>query len=292
MLGIPIGPKDYIKAQLCKKVVEASQPMAKIKNLKSNQIKMLLLRYCTQTKVTHLFRATDPTVSKEAAEIADKVILAHVYSLLDLSAENVDERTVNKIRLSLSFGGLGFQAKSDIRHACYLSSTRDIIASLKSWIQQQEDEESFQATQLNRILDKILHEDEESISACLSLSAEQQRTATEENTMARFYQAPKDINELKNWNFKVQPALSQLVAQLQFNQLVSSAIPVEKVQLISQQGKGASQFLSVLPRDPFTQMNNDEFHISVREYLGLPLINRYLPGKEICRCFHHRRLSD
>ena len=84
-----------------------------------------------------------------------------------------------------------------------------------------------------------------------------------------------------------------LRSQLSFNDLLDKAADAkEKAQLLSQKGKGASQFLTLRPTDGYATLSDEEFHAVIREYLGLSLAKRYLKGFRHCDCFRHPDLSD
>ena len=110
--------------------------------------------------------------------------------------------------------------------------------------------------------------------------------------MTSFYKAPTSLDELKTWNFKIQPALSQLNCHLKFKQLFNSATTTEeKMQLTSQQGKGAAQFLFLMPKDYYSTMKNEEFGVIIREFLGMPLAGRYLPGQSYLQVFSEEQFD-
>ena len=122
ILGIPIGDLDFCTTFISHKHGLAKQLMLQIEEVGAldPQVALMLLRTCSGfCKLSHLARATPPSLSVKALELFDQ----DVRSCLSQSTSvDLTDVSWNQAQLSLSRGGLGMRSLMLHAPAAYIAS--------------------------------------------------------------------------------------------------------------------------------------------------------------------------
>ena len=122
ILGIPIGDLDFCTTFISHKHGLAKQLMLQIEEVGAldPQVALMLLRTCSGfSKLSHLARATPPSLSVKALELFDQ----DVRSCLSQSTSvDLTDVSWNQAQLSLSRGGLGMRSLMLHAPAAYIAS--------------------------------------------------------------------------------------------------------------------------------------------------------------------------
>ena len=110
ILGIPIGDKDFCTTFISHKHGLAKQLMLQIEEVGAldPQVALMLLRTCSGfCKLSHLARATPPSLSVKALELFDQDVRC---CLSQSTSVDLTDVSWNQAQLSLSRGGLGMRS--------------------------------------------------------------------------------------------------------------------------------------------------------------------------------------
>jgi hypothetical protein len=137
LLGCPISANPAFKRVQVGKVVERVADLCdSLHLLDSAQERLLLLRYCAVSRITHLLRCVDPVVMEQPARAFDDIIMKSFLVITQLSQLEppggdisgcVSETQIQQIHLPVRYGGFGITSAVQMRSLAFLSSVIDVI---------------------------------------------------------------------------------------------------------------------------------------------------------------------
>ena len=128
LLGAPIG-MSYFEAQECQTTVEASERQYdRLADLPSQQVALLLLRYCACPRIQFLLRTVPASNTGEAAWSHDDQIQSTLAALVQ--EDKLADSQWRQASLRVTLGGLGLGSARCDRIAAYLGSAADCLQDL------------------------------------------------------------------------------------------------------------------------------------------------------------------
>jgi hypothetical protein len=122
--GVPFGSDDFVTGYWRREAEETVKTfLARLKQVRSLQIRMLLLRQCAVSKTTFMLRASPPALVASACTIYETAFLDVAKTCLPLAvhAASMTAEMEAQACLPLSMGGLGLTKPSDVAPGAYIA---------------------------------------------------------------------------------------------------------------------------------------------------------------------------
>ena len=155
ILGAPMGSSDFLRENLDKKGLLVENELEKLEKLAASntdggkQAALLMLKYCTYPKVTHLLRSIPPSVIDDAAKRHDGSI-ARALSKMIAPSDPLErgaqlkgpdgtvfddwrrERAEQQAQLAVQAGGLGLYSLRLLSPIAYVSAWADFLRFMRT----------------------------------------------------------------------------------------------------------------------------------------------------------------
>eukprot|EP00042_Codosiga_hollandica_P053107 m.686479 g.686479 ORF g.686479 m.686479 type:complete len:1498 (-) comp58626_c0_seq59:378-4871(-) len=321
LLGTPVGCPT-LESQLAVESIR-EQHFKLLAALPSKQVALLLLRSGLSQGCNHLARTMAPASLEAASLLLDQFVLQCLTALLDETPNSLPSYIKTEIRLSLKHGGLGLTSVHEARHRAYFAALGSTISTwgrylpsdhplLASWVAALDAALTVQPVQPQQTTSQStaqqsrhptmqtwcehLRECRQLIGGAVSSAQSAQTSST--TTLA----LPSSGLEMITYNKwpKLQQRLGQLISRNAKRNFVQThlTLEAERAQFLSKTGPSASAFLVATPSDPGLSLSNDDFQLTIRLWLRVPILSEFgVKEGLVCCCsrvggFRPARLTE
>jgi hypothetical protein len=258
ILGTPIGSTAFTNDWIQNKLASLTSEFSSIDAIPHLQSRWLLLWYCLRGKITYLYRALPPSITSNNPQSltlgVNNLFLSSFSTILSTKADTTTS-WLPQAKLPITSGGFGLGYQDDIATAAYLAST---AIFLQSTIKHKELKKSYYPTYMTQVL-KIAD----------TFTRQFQHSFPTPPTIDDWLQNFKDVhpNQLQSTiadKMTTQRLSTIIKTQKSFNSLES---PYIESLIDSPSGK----FLQAIPFAPTTTFTNQQFLLSIRQRLQLPI---------------------
>ena len=125
ILGAPFGHREFVVAQLEKKLQKQETLIRRIPLVPDLQSAWLILMHCASARTNYLLRVVDPVQVQQFAQAHDERLWQCLCQLLGITVDLCDDAARSAASLPLVLGGLGLRSASRTRMAGFWASGAD-----------------------------------------------------------------------------------------------------------------------------------------------------------------------
>ena len=285
VLGVPVGHKEFIKAQLRMKSAEQLRLLERIPAVENVQAGWLLLSFCAATRSNYWLRTVCPELTAEFAAEHDRNVWRCLAEILRVG--DVERSSIASSSLPLTFGGVGVGGALRIRDAAHWGSWADCLEMVRARHPQ--------------VAEDIIRGMHGRVSDCLSAvqdcAAHLQDVGAQLPTWealaggvrpATSLEEEKEPSEARGWqkhaSVSVQSYHREHVVWPQLN-------PAERAMVRSQSGPLSSVPFTAMPTNRVTRFEAEQFRVLLLRRLRLPLplsVRSCRCGRLLDALGHHR----
>ncbi|KAL0210025.1 hypothetical protein P9112_010109 [Eukaryota sp. TZLM1-RC] len=280
-LGSFLGNNDEITKKLFEKLNSISDKIDRIMNLDiKKHIKFTIIRLCFSSNFNHIFRSTNPLVTRPLAQKFNELRAKVLSQLLGCKMFQIPDHAY----LSPQYGGLGWTKASILTSCAFVGGCRNAIFEFSERFADWEDllmtTQSSTVFALNEEISRI---DVEKWGRCFPQSFNGNIPE-------------KNVLNLKYTLRTLQKRLTGMYENDLYNNICSSAVLNQDLHsLLLEKGvcenkvSDSSLFVNIVPRRFGLCATNEAFVTKMRLYLNIP-INQLL-SKEKCICSNSPQLT-
>ena len=315
LLGTPVGRPTLEMQSAVDSIRE--QHFKLLAALPSKQVALLLLRSGLSQGCNHLARTMPPASLEAASLLLDQLVLQCLATLLDEMPNSLPGYIKTEIKLSLKHGGLGLTSVHEARHRAFFAAMGSTISTwgrylpsdhglLTSWITALDVALTVQPPSAQQ--QQSLIQSRQSLQPAMQTWCDQVRecrellgsAASSANTITlALPSSGLEMITYTKWP-KLQQRLGQLASRNAKKNFIQThlTLEAERAQFLSKTGPSASAFLTATPSDPGLTLPNDDFQLTLRLWLRLPILPEFgIKDGLVCCCSrdgrsHSARLTE
>ncbi|KAL0208635.1 hypothetical protein P9112_011222 [Eukaryota sp. TZLM1-RC] len=273
-LGSFLGNNDEITKKLFEKLNSISDKIDRMMNLDiKKHIKFTIIRLCFSSNFNHIFRSTNPLVTRPLAQKFNELRAKVLSQLLGCKMFQIPDHAY----LSPHYGGLGWTKASILTSCAFVGGCRNAIFEFSERFADWED--LLMTTQSSTVF---------------ALNEEISRIDVEK--MGSMFSPIIQWQYSRKKCFKLEKRLTGMYEKDLYNNICSSAVLNQDLHsLLLEKGvcenkaSDSSLFVTIVPRRFGLCATNEAFVTKMRLYLNIP-INQLL-SKEKCICSNSPQLT-
>ena len=275
ILGSPLGSLMYAERLATERLNEALKLTNSLQHLGSLQMRWLLLYYCAAPRMNHILRTTPPNLALTYATRHDQLMIETLAHSFQYQVDHLNEQTrLWQLQLPMRYGGCGIRSSARMSIAAYWGSWADTVALLRDRIPW------FQQHFLHQLQYLESHQDE-NISHCLANLSECRNILSREgydsmptwqNLLENNLPPTVDMEDIERGEFTNgwQFCASDVREKYIHHALLETSTVTGQFRLRSCSGKHSSKWMTCIPTEKGSTLNDTHFRFAFSRRVGLP----------------------
>ena len=287
--GVPHGSDAFIQRHWESQAQNTVQTtFNNLMQVRSLQIRMLLLRYCVVSKTNFMLRVSPPALTAAASTIYEAAIMDIVKSCMPFNVHSAPLTDTMKEQafLPLRMCGLGLSKPSAVAHGAYIAGFLAALQQLRKHKSEQAahllalfDSETTGATSVKHVIDELNSKWQRAVTAGLIRESGVFTIPTEADDLAKCLdKKDEDLVQRKFSDVTQKIALATLLRDKALDEY-------DRARLRSLQQEGAMEAFNALPTERALTMSNNAFALRLAVVLGCKAtLKLYEDRRGACTC--------
>ena len=288
--GVPHGSDAFIQRHWESQARDTVQTtFNNLMQVRSLQIRMLLLRYCVVSKTNFMLRVSPPALTAAASAIYEEAIMDIVKSCLPFNVHSAPLTDTMKEQafLPLRMCGLGLSKPSAVAHGAYIAGFLAALQQLRKHKPEQavhllglfSGSEASEATTVKHVIEELNNKWQQAVTAGLVRESGIFTIPTEADALAKCLdKKDEDLVQRKFSDVTQKIALAKLLRDKTLDEY-------DHARLRSLQQEGAMEAFNALPTERALTMSNNAFALRLAVVLGCKAtLKLYEDRRGACTC--------